>query len=200
MINDRLFDRDEVAVVCGGPSLKDFDWSRLEGRSVIAVNRAWEVLPEADVIFSIDNRLYDRIKGVPAFRTHPGRKVWLDRVGFQYERGVDRVRCVEGLPRLGPSCHLERGISHGENSGFAAMCLAIACGAERVYMLGLDMNDDGGWWHDGYPNGWGPDAAKMQIFRSYFEWAATFERIRDLVVNCNPESGVRGFSFGELPW
>ena len=44
-------------------------------------------------------------------------------------------------------------LSHGNNSGYAAINLAYHLGAKRIILLGYDMGNDGkrGHHHDGYP-------------------------------------------------
>ena len=48
------FSAGRTVIVAGGPSLAGFDWRRLDGERVIAINRACEVLPHADVLWWSD--------------------------------------------------------------------------------------------------------------------------------------------------
>jgi len=177
---DRYIDQD-VFVVLGGPSLVGYPWECLAERQVVAVNRAWEVLPHADLIVSLDNRYYESQRNLESFQQHPATKCWLDRVGWHYAEDVERVKVAEGLGLNGPKIDLRKGISHGENSGFAAMCLALACGARCVHLLGLDLISGGKWWHSGYRRGWGPTNATLAIYRAFWEWAAATPAIAERV-------------------
>ena len=50
-------------IVGGGESLKGFDFSFLHGEKVIAVNRAYEDVPDADIWYAMDIRMYNDIRG-----------------------------------------------------------------------------------------------------------------------------------------
>ena len=62
----------ECFIVGGGPSLIGFDWSNLDGKFSIAINRAYEVLPNAQIIYFTDDDYYHRHKG--AMLKHSGKK------------------------------------------------------------------------------------------------------------------------------
>jgi len=194
MLTPTRYAGQTVAVVLGGPSLHGYDFSRLAAHPVIAVNKAFLHLPHADMAVSIDNRFYE--SNIRAMHDKP--LVMIDRVGWNCAPHVTRVPAIEGMPGAGPHCSLA-GVSTGENSGFAATMLSLACGAALVFVLGLDLNPGGGWWHDGYPPGWGPTDAQLDVYRAWWEWAATFPSIRERIINCNPGSAVRGFERRGLP-
>ena len=42
-------------IVGGGPSLKGFDFERLRGERVIAINKAFYDVPFADIVFAMDS-------------------------------------------------------------------------------------------------------------------------------------------------
>ena len=69
-----------VYIVGGGPSLKDFDWSLLNDKRVIAINRAYEKLPRAQVVFWMDDLFFkEHWQGLCLHR--PRRRTGRRRVG-----------------------------------------------------------------------------------------------------------------------
>lgn len=55
-----MMEGEAVFVIGGGPSVKGFDFSRLKGRRIIAVNNAgFDLVPWADVLFWADARWFD---------------------------------------------------------------------------------------------------------------------------------------------
>ena len=53
---------ETVYIVAGGPSLQDFNFSRLEGKKVIATNKAFMFVPDCDVLYWTDSRFYNWYK------------------------------------------------------------------------------------------------------------------------------------------
>ncbi len=188
-------------IVGGGPSLRGFDFSRLRGEAVIAVNRAFENV-DAQIMFSMDSRFYDWIvtgalgpETRIRFNEFAGAKVWLDTFGHPYE-GVFTIHSA-GLHGLTAS--LPDGLCHGNNSGYAALNLAVCLGASPIYLLGFDMGYSGAGtthYHGGYPA-----TQPSEVVRSYAkEFEAQAEHIAaagSRVINFNPDSGLRCFEFGD---
>lgn len=133
-------------IVGGGPSLRGFDFARLDGRNVIAVNRAYEVLPDAPYIYFSDYRFWGwhqdgllahkgvKVTGSPIKIKHPD-VVQYKLTGY---RGIDlRPGKLRG----------------GNSSGYAAINLAVHLRATKIYLLGFDMCAPEGvtHWHSGHP-------------------------------------------------
>ncbi len=153
IFHDGIWKGRRAFIVGGGPSLKGFDWDLLSGELVIAVNRAYEQLPHAPMMFSMDNRFYEWEKDKPAFKNYGGFKVWLDQDDWQYG---DDVLTVGSMGKVrgerGWSDSLDDGLGHGASSGYAAANLAHVLGADPIYLLGFDLQDGPPTnWHDGYP-------------------------------------------------
>jgi len=145
------------------------------------------------MIFSMDYRYYQSIALDVRFRAFRGHKVWADTKGFRYGTDVEKIltKGSEGI-----SWSLGAGINTGANSGFAALNFALLLGADPIYLMGFDFQEDskGTHFHSGYcysrPDG------KLNSFRGYLERAAPdiIEHGRK-VVNLSPRSMLKCFPF-----
>ena len=190
-------------VIGGGPSLKGFDFSRLDGELTIAVNRAFEYL-EPSVVFFMDPIFYQKVmngtfgeRTKERFISHK-MKVTLNISGVQYGDGVYSIPISE-RPEM--TTDLKDGLFEGGNSGFAALNLAVCLGANPIYLLGFDMNSNGtgkqSWFHPGYENP-GKDSVYGGWIEHLNDAAPIIKELGIKVINLNPESGVRCFEFGEF--
>lgn len=142
----RLFSGETIYIIGGGPSLKNFDFKKLNGRRTIAINKAIIYKWDADVLYWTDGRFYTWFKNeVDNFK---GLKYAL-KPGSQYTHDIKVLK--KGKPyglETDP-----QSLAHGFNSGYAAINLAYHLGASRVILLGFDMANDGreSHFHDGYP-------------------------------------------------
>ncbi len=204
-ISDGAWRGRRCFLVGGGPSLRGFDFSRLRGERVIAINRAFEVCPGADILLAMDGRLYGWIvsgrlgeNARAKFAEFRGLKLWLasSEIGSWPDVTVISNRGQDGL-----TDSIAAGLYHGSNSGYAALNLAVALGANPIYLLGYDGrgNGSGGqaWFHDGYPEQQGEGV--YANFAGRFSLLAPLIRARGVrVVNLNPDSSVRCFEFGRI--
>lgn len=199
VVSDGAWRGERAFIVGGGPSLRDFDFSRLRGQGrIIAVNRAFEFVPFADVMVSMDNRFYrwimkDELPGIKErYQNFRGHRVWLDLMNYHYG---PEVLYIKGISRFGVSASLKSGIYHSNNSGFCALQIAVVLGASPIYLLGFDMvTGNASHFHTGYPIQSPPSVSAR--FRTGFEHIADELRRKDVdVVNLNPASGLRCFRF-----
>ena len=193
-------------VIGGGPSLKGFDWSRLDGELAIGTNLAFLKCNPA-LLFSMDNRflgwLQKRKYGQDVTDrfdnyTH-GYKVWLDNARREYPPDMLTIGCI-GSHTWSPS--LEQGIGSCGNSGYCALNLAVLLGASPIYLLGFDGKGNGrgkqAWWHMGHP--------EVQPERVYGKFDVGFSQhaapgARDAgaqVINLNTDSTYTCFEFGDI--
>lgn len=125
-----------VWVVGGGPSLEGFDFSRLAGKRVIAVNAAYPDVPWAEYVVFSDGRFWEWNRKSPAWKSFRGRKVttW-KRPPYDCERWVASGQMsLSFLPR----------VLGGASSGCRAFNLAAQiCGGAPIYLLGYDMQANG---------------------------------------------------------
>jgi hypothetical protein len=124
-----LFAGQTALVFATGPSLPQL-WSpeRPLPWPAIAISDAWQVVPQANVLYSTDAHWWMHHRGVPKFEgvrvgyegPGPAGIIWLKGSGGE---GYD--------PRLGY-------VRHGQSSGHAAVHLAAQLGAQRVILVGFD--------------------------------------------------------------
>lgn len=141
-----IFKDQTVYIVGGGPSLKDFDFSLLQDKYVIAVNKAYQFVPDAQVLYWSDRQFYNwEHKGIHEFKglkvTNKDKPSMPDIINMK-DTGS------QGL-ETDPS-----GLRSGHNSGYAAMNLAYHTGVNRIILLGFDMRakDNKTHFHKGYPS------------------------------------------------
>jgi hypothetical protein len=182
MINNN----EKIYIVAGGPSLKGYNWSLLRNKRVIAVNRAFEVLPKAEITYFSDKRFFDWFE--KPLLAHPSRKITGARIEhpnvenykFTGARGLDTR---PGYLRT------------GNNSTYAAINLAYHLGARMIIILGLDMRfgDDGAThFHSGYETA--NMAKSLDKMKPYFASMAEALLDHDIVaLNASMHSDVDEF-------
>ncbi len=200
---EKAWKNQRCFIIGGGPSLKEFDFSKLKNEFTIGVNRAYEKF-DCTINFAMDRDLYSWIThgklglgSQTKFHDFKGFPVWLDASMYNYPNGVFIVK-KSATNRLSES--IEAGIGGGTNSGYGAFCLAVALGANPIYLLGFDMKGDGekqAWWHNGYP-----DKQNNKIYASFindFKRVAEELRIKKIkVFNLNYDSDLKCFEFKDF--
>ena len=191
-------------IVGGGPSLKDFDFSLLDGELTIGINRAFEKFSPT-MIFCGDKRMWSWIelqkfgsKTKRLFRDSKAYKVFLD---LKDNALPDDILRIDPAAKDGITKRLKDGIGLGDNSGFMALNIAVCLGANPIYLLGFDMKGNGNgkqaWWRGGYPEIQDEEVYDRMI--SYFNDSAKEIRALDVrVINLSPESNLRCFDFADV--
>lgn len=185
-------------IIAGGPSLTGFDFNRLKGKGkVIAINRALEFAPWADIAFFMDWKLYKLYHESPAKKAQwdafTGRKVFLNLMG----RMLNDCFSIRSLGRHGLSWDHGKGLYHGNNSGHGALNLAISLGAKPIYLLGYDCGFRKGersHFHTGYGTRSNPNIGRS--FIRDFEALKAYTKGRvNYIFNLNPNSALRIWPF-----
>jgi hypothetical protein len=188
---DPIWKGETVYIVAGGASLKGFDFKKLNGKLVIAINKAFMHVPNISLLYWTDSRFYN----------------W-------YKREIDALTCIKVTPSPSPRdlksdiIHLRNSggriidmspekICSGNNSGFGAINLALKLGASKIYLLGYDMKHTSGksHFHDGYPSG---SNSREHIYKGmvkYFEDNMAIINQMAEVYNTNPQSELKCFKF-----
>ena len=198
ILEDGAWKGQRCFIVGGGESLKGFDFSKLSGELVIGVNRAYEKV-DCTIMFAIDNKLYNWIvkgnlgqEAKEKFDNFKGHKVWIDSAKYPYPKDIFLLDCAGSS---GLSHSMKDGLFAGENSGYAALNLAVCLGANPIYLLGFDMG--GKHWHEDYP-----EKQSQSVYEKYkanFIKAAPELKQRGIkVINLNSDSALRCFEFGKF--
>lgn len=185
----KLWTDATVYLIGGGPSLNNFDWNLLRDKHVIAINRAYEVAPFAEVLYWTDHQFYRWHKpGIDAFE---GLKITCRPIR---RTPHENILFVRGQSRKGLELR-NNFVCHGNNSGYGAINLAIHLGATRIVLLGYDMQAESSntHWHDGYPRRHNNDIYNRII--PYFEsLIVPLEELGVEVINANLRSRLNCFS------
>lgn len=141
-VSSPWWDDAPVYIVGGGPSLIGFDFERLRGRRILAVNEALVRLSfHPDAVFSLDNNwARHRCAEMSCFR---GEKYLA--VQEEYWPYCDQSATMLRRVRM-PGLSDDPGAIHiCGTSGYGALNLAYLKRAREVFLLGFDMA--GGHWH-----------------------------------------------------
>jgi len=187
-------------IVGGGPSLRGFDWNKLNDKFVVAINRAYEVLPNAQILYFTDKDYWER--HCQNMRKHGGHLV----------RGVlnptrDATEKDIHYYHLTGSSGYETGkgrLRHGSNSTYAAInLLAAHLGFKTIYLLGIDMK----WgqkgvrttshWHDGHKR-IDPESGYLKMMNNYKSLVEPLSKAGVTVINGNPNSALKVFPRQQL--
>lgn len=191
----KIWDGDTVYIVAGGPSLKGFNFERLNGKNVIAINKAFMYVRNPTVLYWTDTRFYNWYKGeIDSLKTmkitasHSGRYLAEDVLLIK-NAGSGRVLDLSSPDKLTTT----------NNSGLGAIGLAIKMGAKKIYLLGYDMGHSDGksHFHDGYPAGNSREHIYKGMTRFFEDNEASLNNAAD-IYNTNPKSNLRSFKFISL--
>ena len=199
-LKDGAWAGSRAFLIGGGPSLIGFDFERLRGEHVIAVNKSFLSTPWAEIMFAMDNNFYRWIvrdslglEAKEAFSRFAGLRVWLDLGNFAFGPGIHYVRGLK-FP-LWPTT-IEHGIYSGTNSGSGALVPAACLRASPIYLLGYDLSHAGRTTHHhgGYP-GRQTQNQLDRFLKHFMELAPRLAASGIEVVNLNPQSRLRSFRF-----
>lgn len=174
-----------VWCVASGPSLTADDIEKLRGQRVICVNTTVRLAPWSDAMYAGDSTWWRANKN--DWQNHQGLKFTINRSAAQ-EFNLIHVP-FRNDPGLGKEI-----LHGGSNSGYQAVNLAYLLGAERICLLGYDMQPTYGetHWHGDHEKTTNPHSG------SYKNWRDKFARLhQDLVtegiplINCTRETALK---------
>lgn len=195
--------RDEVFVIGGGSSLKDFDFSKLKDKDTIAVNMAALDVPNPTYCITADSTIFRKVqegyfKGVETtwvLVTNPNHcsMKWQDgkfigKHGFVYNLFcMNMVIRNAGVEGVGFSFN---DFKTGYNSGFSGFQLAVLLGYKRIYLLGFDLASGSQChYHERYN---GREIRKESFDKYYDNFVLALTRIKEEtdieVFSCSPIS------------
>ena len=179
-----------AAIVASGPSTKAKNVDLLRGKvKVIAIKENVELAPWADVLYGCDAPWWINNLGAPKFR---GLKITASEMLRPLKFDVRTIK-VQGLD---DRMHFDRSdnIGAGGNSGFQALNLAVAFGAERIALIGFDCSGAHWYGRNRGPGRTNPDEWNFRRWRKAFEVSSVELKDRGFdVVNCSPDSTLTCF-------
>lgn len=186
---DNRWKDEPVFVIGSGPSLRGFDFSRLDGYKTIAVNHSIEAYPRASALVFGDALFYRRTAfnlreyaGL-IFASYESAYYKLDMRDNVYVFHFDRERVGDTFAR---------GLLFTSLSGTSAVNLAIIMGCAPIVLLGFDLYKaaDGLHFYTDIPGQREPTgggyAGKAGKFNLFAPWA-------DRIINCSMQSKITAF-------
>lgn len=186
---EKIWPGETVYLIGGGPSLKNFKWNSLTGKKTIAINKAIKFYPNADAMYWTDGRIYAWHK--EEIHEFKGLKYTIRAMPYSTDVKILRRGKKFGFE---PSPNT---ISHGNNSGYAAINLAIHLGAKKIVLLGYDMGmtAEGTHFHDGYPVNATSAKIYQEQFLPGFDILKNELRGKDIqIFNASPTSNLKTFT------
>lgn len=180
--------KQPAAIVASGPSAKEAGVDQLRGRvRVVAIKDSHSLAPWADVLYGCEAPFWKNEVGMPGFR---GLKVAADPDLVTQFPDIKIVRIAD--PLGDKLLFDEPGVlGAGGNSGFQALNLAAQFGADRILLIGIDLQ--GTHWY-GRNRGRGrtnPDELNFRRWKGAFDAAAGDLKARGIqVLNASPISAV----------
>lgn len=173
-----------VVVIASGPSLTEEDCGRVKeaGRKTIVTNTTFKLCPWADVLLGFDFRWWSHYRN--EVREFKGEKF-----------------SCSGTKAIGiPSLAKQDWFKHYGNSGVAAVSLALATGAKKVVLLGVDCKPIDGklHWHGDHPKQLGNARSIGNWPKQFGQVAKSAHKLEVDVVNCSPGTALQAFRLGTL--
>lgn len=200
----KILNSNSLYILFGGPSLKGFDLSRLDGRPTLSCNKCGEIYPSSAII-SIDATYINSNKKF--LKKYNGKVILATReTNMSPEHGARIVDWIEPdyLYWKAPRNRVDESVymseTHdelvGDNTGHAAVNFAMLHGFKTIHALGLDLKERGHW-HSGY--------STTQYNSQLERWAQHLDSAKPILdkwgvqlINYNENSAVRNYEFGDL--
>jgi hypothetical protein len=124
------------------------------------------------------------------FEKYQGLKLWLD---ISNHRLIENVFFIRGCGRTGMSYNLRQGLYHGNNSGYGALNLAVALGANPIYLIGYDMKfrDGKSHYHTGHDKTGFSERSMASFPNAFYRTAPELKEKGICVYNVNTDTALR---------
>lgn len=142
---------DRIAIVASGPSLTGFDFSLLDGLTVIGVNSAAFAIPRCDYFFTLDPNNENHAVAFRAAYELPNSYIAFYKIMPDFDRRAVWLRAINGDGWMGSHMGLRHDpaeIANG-NSAHGALNLAMHMRPKAVALLGVDATHDGYFYGEG---------------------------------------------------
>lgn len=192
---------EDVFILGGGPTLRNFDVGVLGSAKVIATNEAYLLAPAAEALVFVDYHWWAR-RGDAVREVFAGELIGRG----PYREAYNRTGVTSVAYRSGEVFSMDPRLLGGRNSGLAAVNAAWLMGAARIFLLGFDMQgaaDGRNNFHNLYADApKAPAHRYVGIFLPEFEKAAKrLEAIGGgVVINLTPGSALKCFPERSLDW
>lgn len=186
----RIWYASRCFILGGGPSLRDFDFERLRGERVIAVNAAFMEADFFDVCYFGDSGFGRKFKN--ELLAWPGLKVTTHQ-GLLGVPGFRVVRKKNGPMGLSTDSNT---ICWNKSSGATAINLAYLLGSRKIYLLGFDMKKVDGRinYHDHYDKPKNPNHDPCgRHLKAFPPIARDAQRFGLGIINATPGSAIDCF-------
>lgn len=165
----------------------------LREKKVIAVNMAYTLAPWAPVVFFGDEGFWKN--NTKQLQAHQGLKVSTN----SRFRNSSEVQYIERdkIKRFGLSKN-HHSLCWNNNSGACAIDLAVHMGAEKVVLLGFDMQlvEGKSHWHQAYPHQ--NNNPYLRHLKGFPDIAADAKQKGVEIVNCSTATALTVFPIGKL--
>lgn len=184
-----MWEGDTVAVLASGPSMSQIVADKVRAARIraIVVNDTYRLAPWADLLYAADRRWWE---ANPEAATEFAGVKLVGQSGV-FLPGV-QVMMRSGTSGFDPNPKFVR---TGNNSGYAAVHVAIHAGAARILLCGFDMH--GTHWFGSHTK----RGLRNPNPGSFAAWIARFADLRGRgaeILNCTPGSKLTAFPFVEL--
>lgn len=161
-----IWNNEDVFIIGGGSSLKNFDWNLLKPELTIGCNAAFLLGSEiCKICIFCDTSFFNKFK-----------KELVNYTGILFTNSVGLQNTKEKylwtLPRISKGLSINA-LGFGGNTGCSAINLALLLGAKRVFLLGMDADvsvDRKSHWHNRYVSVTSNDA--FRVFKNGFSAVA----------------------------
>jgi len=191
-----------IFIISTGVSLRGFDFTRLDGRLTIGINRVVEYYHPSIVHF-VDRtahmthaRALSRYNGMIIAGRGAAPAATHDNI-FEINRNVDTFELSGNMTAL--TKKVGRSFSdgwYGGGGGCTALHMAILLGGNPIYLLGYDYYEDNGRHFDEYDESRNDQELYDDSLRG-IEHISREDWIPK-IYNCNPRSRMRCFPFADL--
>lgn len=197
-VADRRWERKRVIVAASGPSLSEEVAALCDGEIVLAVNDAYRLFPQADVLYACDAAWWkqnDYVKNFSGERwTSHSLAPKNDKQNLPHQ---ELFKIIQGKMVPGFSKNPEF-IHYGNNSGFQAVNLAILFGAEEIILVGFDMRVV-----ENKSHFFGNHKTPLRDSHSFSVWISEFTNASKSlsgvrIINATPNSALRCFPMVSL--
>jgi len=211
---------NRVFIIGGGSSLSGFDFSILKDEDIIAVNKSIEYVNYAKYFVTMDYTFFTNHHKLTnadfsIINNKAEHTYFIINTEHSYIKNINGVYTdtrfnlkytalekFEGVIRSPKTYDSSRGFgsdihtfTHGNNSGYCALQLAIALGYEEIYLLGYDLNISSSKTH--FHNGYKQDVSRFS--RNLIEYRTIFSKSLQLykgpskIYSCSNNSYLNTF-------